>query len=91
MRNLWSNIGCWQLNCGSYILTELESWKISSEKLVKRLDRPWDNPDRRPSHADRRRWIARKMLKERLFKERQSELNERIFEALLDELLALAA
>ena len=58
VRNLWSNIGCWQTNCWSYILTELECWNVSSEELVNRRDRPWDNPDRRPSHADRRRWCS---------------------------------
>ena len=48
-------------------------------------------PDRRPSHADRRRWIAGKMLRERFFKERQNALNEAKVQARLDELLALAA
>jgi hypothetical protein len=67
VRNLWSNIGCWQLNCWSYIVTELDSWNISSEEVVNRQDRPWDNPNRRPSHADRRRWITGKMRRERFF------------------------
>jgi hypothetical protein len=91
VRNLWSSIGCWHLNCWSYILTELDSWDMSSDELVDRRDRPWDNPDRRPSHADRRRWIAGKMLRERFSKERHSELNETKVQALLDELLTLAA
>lgn len=91
VRNLWSSIGCWQTNCWSYILTELECWNISSEELVNRRDRPWDNPNRRPSHGDRRRWIAGKMLRERFFKERQNALNEAKVQALLDELLALAS
>ena len=91
VRNLWSNIGCWQFNSWSYVLTELECWKVSSKELVDRRDRPWDNPDRRPSHADRRRWIARKMLRERFLRERQSELKEAKVEAMFDELLALAA
>ena len=91
VRNFWSNTGCWHLNCWSYILTELESWNMSSEELVDRRDRPWDNPDRRPSHADRRRRIAVKMLRERISKERQSELTDTKVQALLDEPLALAA
>jgi len=91
VRNLWSNIGWWPLNCWSYILTELESWNMSSEELVDRRDRPWDNPDRRPSHAERRRWIAEKMLRERFSKERQSEFTDTKVQALLYELLALAA
>jgi hypothetical protein len=91
VRNLWSNIGCWQLNCWSYIVTELDSWNISSEEVVNRQDRPWDNPNRRPSHADRRRWIAGKMLRERFFQERLNELNEAKLQAMPDELLSLAA
>jgi hypothetical protein len=32
---------------------------VKSEQLVGRTDRPWDNPDRRPSHKNRPRNIAR--------------------------------
>ena len=63
VRNLWSNIGCWHLCTWLYTLVELECWDEPSEQLVDRSDRPWDNPDRRPSHADRRRRIAREMLR----------------------------
>ena len=47
-----------------YALVELESWDEPSERLIDRNDRPWDNPERRPSHNDRRRSIARRMLGE---------------------------
>ena len=42
---------------------ELCSWDQQKSALVDRGDRPWDNADRRPSHADRRRTIAREMLR----------------------------
>ena len=58
VRNLWSNIGCWNLCGWLYTLVELASWDQPAEQLVDRADRPWDNPARRPSHADRRRKIA---------------------------------
>lgn len=61
VRNVWSNIGCWHLNQRLYTLVELESWKAGASELADRADRPWDNPSRRPSHADRRRKIAREM------------------------------
>jgi hypothetical protein len=64
VRNVWSNVGCWNLCGWLYSLVELECWDDTSEQLVDRKDRPWDNPSRRPSHHDRRRKIARKMLSE---------------------------
>jgi DDE superfamily endonuclease len=62
VRNLWSNIGCWHLNQWLYALVELCCWDLPQSALSDRNDRPWDNPHRRPSHADRKRWISREML-----------------------------
>jgi len=66
VRNVWSNIGCWHLNQWLYTLVELCSWDQEKSALTDRSDRPWDNPDRRPSHADRRRVIGREMLEKQL-------------------------
>ena len=65
VRNVWSNIGCWHLNQWMYTLVELVSWDVPKSDLSDRADRPWDNTDRRPSHADRRRRISREMLGEK--------------------------
>jgi hypothetical protein len=62
VRNVWSNIGCWHLNQWMCTLVELCSWDQEKSVLTDRSERPWDNPDRRPSHADRRRAIGREML-----------------------------
>lgn len=62
VRNVWSNIGCWNLNEWLYTLTEICCWDLDRTELVDRRARSWDNPDRRPSHADRRRHISREML-----------------------------
>ena len=62
VRNVWSNLGCWHLNQWMYTLVELCCWDMDKSELSDRSDRPWDNADRRPSHADRRRSISRKML-----------------------------
>jgi len=64
VRNVWSNIGCWHLNQWLFTLVELCTWDQPKSSLTDRSDRPWDNPDRRPSHADRRRTIAREMLEQ---------------------------
>ena len=47
-----------------YTLVELCSWDEEKSELSDRRDRPWDNAERRPSPADRRRRIAREMLRE---------------------------
>jgi hypothetical protein len=62
VRNVWSNIGCWHLNQWLHALVELASWDESSATLVNRATRPWDNANRRPSHADRRRTMALEIL-----------------------------
>jgi hypothetical protein len=62
VRNVWSNLGCWHLNQWMYTLVELCCWDVPQSDLVDRSERRWDNPDRRPSHADRRRWISRQIL-----------------------------
>lgn len=55
VRNLWSNIGVWHLNLWAHTLVELWAWTKSANELTHRDDSPWDDADRRPSHADRRK------------------------------------
>jgi len=62
VRNVWSNLACWHLNQWMYTLVELCSWDAPAEELVDRSSRRWDNPERRPSHADKIRSITREML-----------------------------
>jgi hypothetical protein len=62
VRNVWSNLGCWHLSQWAYSLVELCCWDLEKSALSDRRTRSWDNPDRRPSHADRRRCISREML-----------------------------
>jgi hypothetical protein len=67
VRNLWSNIACWNLNQWMFTLVELVSWDVPQAELTDRSERPWDNPHRRPSHADKRRTIAKQMLRKQFF------------------------
>lgn len=57
VRNIWSNVAVWHLNMWMYTLTELWAWKRSAKELVRRKDSPWDDQERRPSHADRRKTL----------------------------------
>ena len=90
VRNVWSNIGCWHLNSWLYSMVELACWDMSADELVDRSDRSWDNPDRRPSHADRRRKIVREMLEKQYLADLPDGLNGTKYHEQIVELLNLA-
>lgn len=90
VRNVWSNVGCWNLCGWLYSLVELECWDDKSEQLVDRSDRPWDNPSRRPSHNDRRRNIARKMLGQTFLNDLPSGTDQAKIRDRFERLLGLA-
>jgi DDE superfamily endonuclease len=53
VRNYWANIAAYHLTLWLYTLVELWAWDRDKERLSDRSASPWDNPERRPSHADR--------------------------------------
>lgn len=91
VRNVWSSIACWNINAWLYGLVELECWDAPKEQVVDRSDRPWDNPNRRPSHADRRHKIAHEMLRNRFMAELPVAHQTPKTIELFDQLLCLAA
>lgn len=90
VRNVWSNIGCWHLNQWLYTLVELCCWDTDKSELADRRARRWDNPGRRPSHADRRRSISREMLRKQFLPALPPTPNNRKFRRLFEALLDLA-
>jgi hypothetical protein len=64
LRRVWSNVGAWNLNLWVHTLVELWGWSRPVEELSARTDRPRDDPERRPSHADRRKALQREMIEE---------------------------
>ena len=68
VRNVWSNVACWNLCLWLHTMVELWSWKRSGNTLRQRKDRPWDNPARRPSHADRLKTLRKHTLEETFFR-----------------------
>lgn len=62
VRNLWANIAAWHLNLWLFTLVELWSWRKTAKQLTRRDDSPWDDADRRPSHADRRKALQAECL-----------------------------
>ncbi|RPI59603.1 MAG: transposase [Planctomycetaceae bacterium] len=62
VRNLWRNIGCFHLNLWMHTLVELWAWHRPAKEICNRSDSPWDDPARRPSHADRRKALQQAFL-----------------------------
>jgi hypothetical protein len=91
VRNVWSNIACWNLNQWLFTLVELCSWDQDKAALTDRSDRPWDNAARRPSHADRRRAIAREMLRKQFPAVPPATLEAQKLHTLAETLLSLCA
>jgi len=63
-RNYWTNVGVYHLNLWLHTMIELWAWHRSPKELVDRKRSPWDDADRRPSHADRRNALRRQCLEE---------------------------
>ena len=59
--------------------------------MTDRRDRPWDNAERRPSHADRRRCISREMLGNKFLAALPHGRDHRKLWTLFQDLIALAA
>jgi hypothetical protein len=63
LRNRWANLGAFPLNLWLHTVGEVGAWDRPPGRLLDRAGSPWDNPDRRPSHADRRRALQRESLR----------------------------
>jgi hypothetical protein len=66
VRNIWTNLAVYNLNLWMHTLVELWAWDKSREQLVDRRDSPWDDAQRRPSHANRRKALRRHILRNEL-------------------------
>jgi len=47
-----------------YSLVEAWAWDQNAEQWVDRCPSPWDELERRPSHADRRKALQQQLLRE---------------------------
>ena len=66
VRNIWTNLAVYHLNLWIHTLVELWSWNRPHDKLCDRSLSPWDNAERRPSHADRRKALRRQIMEQEL-------------------------
>lgn len=62
VRNIWTNVAVYNLNLWMHTLVELWSWNRRGSELCDRRDSPWDDPDRRPSHANRRKALRQYIM-----------------------------
>lgn len=62
LRNYWANVAAFNLNLWLQTLIELWAWARPQTELCDRSQSPWDDPERRPSHADRRNALRRSCL-----------------------------
>ena len=66
VRNIWTNLAVYNLNLWMHTLVELWAWRRPGHELRDRSTSPWDDADRRPSHADRRKALRRNILQNQL-------------------------
>jgi hypothetical protein len=62
VRHYWANVAVYHLNLWWHTLIELWAWRRPHGQLCDRTRSPWDDAERRPSHADRRNALRRQSL-----------------------------
>lgn len=91
LRRYDANVGATNASLWYHTLVEMWSWTRPAATLADRSDRPWDDPERRPSHADRRKALKIHLLEKEF---RKIDVPERYLAKLrptLCELVRLAA
>ncbi len=91
VRNVWTNVAAFNLNLWMQTLVECWAWNKPVEAIRDRADSPWDDPDRRPSHADRRKALRRQTLLNEYSTLSPSHRRSSKIRALYERLLQLAA
>ena len=66
-RNYWSNVAAYHVHLWWHTLIEMWAWHRPAKELVDRSASPWDDAERRPSHADKRNSLRRQCLDAEFF------------------------
>lgn len=69
VRDVWANVGAFHLSLWAHTLVELWAWGKPKAALCDRSASPWDDPGRRPSHADRRKALQRCCIRQEIMRE----------------------
>jgi len=89
VRNYWSNIAVYHLNLWIHTLIELWAWPKPHGQICDRRLSPWDDPERRPSHADRRKALQRLCIENEIRRGGGRQRIARKFRSLVRRLLKL--
>jgi len=89
VRNVWANLGAFHLNLWAHTFVELWAWDQPKAVLCDRTASPWDDPERRPSHADRRKALQRHCIQHEITREAHRRPLSRKTHRLLQSLLQL--
>jgi hypothetical protein len=91
LRNVYANVGAFNINGWMFTLVEAWAWQRSQEELVDRRACPWDEEDRRPSPADKRKAVQREMLRAETLAMLAGGTDAEGFRGLLERLVRAAA
>jgi DDE superfamily endonuclease len=89
VRNLYAGIGAFAVNLVLHSVVEAWAWARAAEELVQRP--VWDQEERRPSHADKRKALQREILRTEIQAVLGEQAESREFRDLATRLLDLAA
>jgi hypothetical protein len=91
LRNVYANVGAFNLNGWMYSTVEAWAWEKSEAALVDRSQSPWDAEPRRPSHADKRKALQRETLRQEIDAVLAGPVSRAKYQELAHKLLQLAA
>lgn len=92
VRFVWASVGAFHVCLWTFTMTEAWAWNRPAEELVgHRAASPWDDRERRPSHADKRRAWQRELLSEEIDAVVGDTQDREKIRALAERLLNLAA
>jgi hypothetical protein len=91
VRFVWASVGAFHICLWTFTMTEAWAWGRGEDELVDRSASPWDDPIRRPSHADKRRAWRRELLREEIRAVLRPGVTEAEIQAAAERLLNLAA
>jgi hypothetical protein len=91
VRHIFANLAVFNLNLWLHTLIELWAWEQPAKKLRDRSASPWDDAERRPSHADRRNALRRECIQQVISLPRVRAALSRKTQTLVRSLLKLVA
>src|SRR5512147_1500698 len=91
VRFVWASVGAFHICLWTFTMAEAWAWGREEDELVDRRASPWDDPNRRPSHADKRRAWRRELLAEEIRAVLRPGVTDEEIRAAAERLLNLAA